>query len=126
MQLCVNSKPVPKSKFISTSLNISTGHWTISGRKSSYVPRKLLHNGHSCPSRSYFFLSYRRLKTPKHSINIGLSFLVFLFMNILIGNLSVFLIFKIVRYVAVCCCFALRGTASPLNKNLCQYIALKS
>ena len=32
------------------SLNISTGHWTISGKKSSYVQQKLLHNGHSCPA----------------------------------------------------------------------------
>ena len=29
-------------------LNISTGHWTMSGKKSSNVRRKLLPNGHSC------------------------------------------------------------------------------
>ena len=33
------------------------------------------------------FVSYRRLKTQKHSVSIGLFILVLLFMNILIGNL---------------------------------------
>ena len=34
-----------------------------------------------------FFISYRRLKTQKHSVSIGLSAVVFLFMRILIDNL---------------------------------------
>ena len=33
-------------------LNISTRHRTTSGKKSSYVRRKLLDNGHSCPAGS--------------------------------------------------------------------------
>ena len=28
--------------------NVSTGHQTLSGKKLSYVQRKLLHNGHNC------------------------------------------------------------------------------
>ena len=37
------------------SLNISTGHRKMSGKKSSCVWRKLLDNGHSCPVWNYFF-----------------------------------------------------------------------
>ena len=29
-------------------LDISTGHRTMSGKKTSYVRRKLLHSGHNC------------------------------------------------------------------------------
>ena len=32
-------------------LNIITENWTMSGKKSSYVRRKLLHNGHSCEGK---------------------------------------------------------------------------
>ena len=32
------------------TLNISTGHRTMSGKKSSYVRQKLLHNGRICPA----------------------------------------------------------------------------
>ena len=35
-----------------TGLNISTGHWIMSSKKSSYVRRKALHIGHSCPAWS--------------------------------------------------------------------------
>ena len=52
-----------------TDLNTSTAHRKISGKKSSYVQLKLLHNGHNCPR---FHISYRRLKTQKHSVSIGL------------------------------------------------------
>ena len=31
-------------------LNISTGCWTVTGKKSSYVRRKLIHNRQSCPA----------------------------------------------------------------------------
>ena len=31
-------------------LNFSTRHWTMPGKKSSYVRRKLFHNRHSCPA----------------------------------------------------------------------------
>ena len=37
---------------ILTGLNISTGHWIMSSKKSSYVRRKVLHIGHSCPAWS--------------------------------------------------------------------------
>ena len=35
-----------------TGLNISTGHRIMSSKKSSYVQRKVLHIGHSCPAWS--------------------------------------------------------------------------
>ena len=31
------------------TLKIATGHWTMFGKKSSYVLQKLLLNGHICP-----------------------------------------------------------------------------
>ena len=35
---------------VNPGLNISTGDQTTSGKKLSYVRRKLLHNGHSNPA----------------------------------------------------------------------------
>ena len=54
-----------------SGLNISTGHRTMAGKKSSYFLRKLLHIGHICAALS-FFLSYWRLKTHRHLVSMFL------------------------------------------------------
>ena len=45
-------------------VNISTGHYTMSGKNSNYVRRNLLQYRDSCP-----VWSYRRLQTQKHSVS---------------------------------------------------------
>ena len=48
----------------------SIGHRTTSPKNSSYIRRKLLHNGLSFARRvKFFFISHPRLKIQKHSVN---------------------------------------------------------
>ena len=70
------------SPFLSPGLNISTSHRTMSGKKKSYVRRAVV----QCEVKKSF-ISYRRLKTQKHSVSIPFPVLIFVFMNILIDNL---------------------------------------
>ena len=102
--------------FLTSSLNISTGHRTMPDKKSSYVWRRLLHHGHSCPA-------WRFYKTRKHSVSIGVYCFGF-FMNILKDSLLMqFLIFQTARCIWVkrfytntlLGFFALLCTASPLK-----------
>ena len=48
-------------------------HWTISGKKLSYVRRKLLHSKKQLTNiKLKKIISYQRLKTQKHSVSISL------------------------------------------------------
>ena len=58
---------------LNTSLNISTGHRTMFGKKSSYIRLKMLHNGHEVRYEvKKNSISYQRLKTQKYSVSTGL------------------------------------------------------
>ena len=41
-----------RKRFHLSGLIINTRHWTMSGKKSDYVPQQLLLNRHSCPAAS--------------------------------------------------------------------------
>ena len=114
-------------------LNISTKYQTMPDKKMIYVQRKLLHNGHSCPTwSSKKIFSYRRFKTQKHWVSVGLSCSGFSFYGHFNRQLTyaVFVAFKTVRCVWAkiffVSFFALLRIPSPLKTFICHYIAQKS
>ena len=69
-------------------------------KKLSYVRQKLLHNGDSCPVKSFKkYISFERLKTQKHLVSIGLAFSGFTFYEHFNKQFTyaVFFIFKTIK-----------------------------
>ena len=89
---------------VTARLNISTGHETMSDKKSNYVQRKLFHNGHSCRvSNQFVFISYSICFYKKHSVSIGFTRSGVSFYEHFNRQFTyaVSFIFKTVRYVSV-------------------------
>ena len=70
---------------ISAGLNISTGHQTISGKKSSYIEQKLVNNAVVWHEVKKIIEVTEVLKLGKHSVSIGLNRKIFLIKRILIN-----------------------------------------